>query len=274
MDATMDFDVDSEIRRELALVLECGALVRERPDGHAEPGSDLAEDEGRFPEIWATSVARRGLGQAVECVDAACALVLSGSWMTPQFALLRAVYESAGSAVWLLAPEDVDTRLARLLVQHRESWRYSAKAFSGTPLDDGGEHDERQQWATNAAARVGIDPAKGKAGGFEALIESIDDLPGHPESLLTAWRVCAGVSHAKTWALQTIITEVDSIDVYEHGRMSAVVPDRGLFLSNLRVARRTVQQAWCLYRIRVAVRPHSMRLGLVRKDTNGNAVRS
>lgn len=266
-------DIDREIRMELERVLEIGSQVAERPDHRAEPGSDLAVDEARFPDIWTATVARRGLMHAVECVEAACTLVLSGSWTYSQFALLRAAYESAGAAVWLLASEEVDTRLARLLDQHRESWRYSAKAYSGTPLDDGGEHHERQQWAIDAAAGLGIDLAMGKSGGFEKLIEVIDDLPQHPGSLLTAWRICSGVSHAKTWALNTVTTEVGSDVLYEHGRMSARVPNRNLFLTDLCVARRVVQQAWGLYRIRTTARPHEMKLQLVPLDRDGNVVR-
>lgn len=268
----MNQDIDREILRELEQVRVINASVRERPDHHAEPASDLAEDEARFPDIWSASVVRRGLHHAAECIDAACTLMLSGDWVNPQFALLRAVYESAGTAVWLIEAEDVDTRLARLIEQHRESWRFSAKAYSGTPLDDSWEHETRQRWATDAAAGLGIDLARGKAGGFEALIKSIDDLPGHPESLLTAWQLCSGVSHAKTWALNTITEEVARTAVYERGRLSARVPNRGLFLTDLRVARRVVQRAWLLYRIRTTARPHQMKLELVQRTSGGNEV--
>jgi hypothetical protein len=40
--------------------------------------------------------------------------VLNWQWTTPQFALLRAAYESAGATAWLLQPDDIDTRLAVL----------------------------------------------------------------------------------------------------------------------------------------------------------------
>ncbi len=265
-------EYDRDIHRELEQVLQIGSLVHKKPDHHADNNSDLANDEARFPDIWAATVARRGLVYAVENVEAACTLVLNAPWTTPQFALLRAAYESAGAAVWLLDSDDVDTRLARLIWHHRDSWRYSAKAYSGTPIDDGGEHQERQQWATDAAQRLGIDIANGKSGGFEKLIESIDDLPGHPESLLTAWRICSGVSHAKTWALTTVTTEVASKALYEHGRMSARAPDTGLFLHTLCVARRVVQQAWWLYRIRTTARPHGLTQKLVLLDRDGNEV--
>ncbi|MFD5812606.1 hypothetical protein [Rhodococcus aetherivorans] len=214
-----DVDIDRVIRIELDQLEVISTFVRERPDHHAELGSDLAADETRFSDIWAATVSRRGLSHACECIEAACTLMLTESWTSPQFALLRASYESAGAAAWLLVPDDVDTRLSRLIWQHCESWRYSAKAYGGTPIDDGGEHEERQRWATSVAVQLNVDLSKGKSGGFEKLIESIDDLPGHPESLLTAWRICSGVSHAKTWALNAVTTEVESIELYKHGRI-------------------------------------------------------
>jgi len=267
-----DVDIDIVIRDELDDLKAISALVHQRPDHYAEPGSDLAEDENRFSDIWAATVSRRGLSHACECIEAACRLMLTDSWISPQFALLRASYESAGAAAWLLMPDDVDTRLSRLIWQHRESWRFSAKVYSGTRLDDGGEHEERQLWANAAAAQSKVDLAKGNPGGFEKLIESIDDLPGHPQSLLTAWRICSGVSHAKTWALNAVTTEVESFELYEHGRVSGRVPNRELFLTDLQVARRVVQRAWGLYRIRTTARPHTMTLNLVKKDSEGNVL--
>ncbi|ABK68163.1 hypothetical protein MAV_0285 [Mycobacterium avium 104] len=178
---SMDSDAtDAGIRNELARVLAIVEVVTERPDHHAETSSDLAADEARFPDIWAATVARRGLVHAAENFEAACLLMLNGDWTAPQYALLRAAYESAGAATWLLQPGDIDTRLARLLWQHRESWRYSTKAYGGTPLDH--DREERQRWADDAAARLGIDLRAGRSGGFENLIEEIDDLPGQPES--------------------------------------------------------------------------------------------
>lgn len=197
--------------------------------------------------------------------------MLNGLWSYPQYALLRAAYESAGATVWLLLPEDTDTRLARLIYQHRESWKYSAKAYSGTPLDDGGEHEDRQQWATDAAARLQIDLSLGNPRGYEKLIQSVDDLPGRPESLLTAWQLCSGVSHAKTWALNEVIVQVESTELYEHGRLVACEPNLDLFLTMLRTARRAVQYAAVMYRIRTTARPHSIALELVEKTVDGGS---
>jgi hypothetical protein len=233
----------------------------------ADRGSDLAVDEDRFPDIWATSLAHRGLTHACECIEAAGALMLNGVWSYPQYALLRAAYESAGATVWLLLPEETDTRLARLIYQHRESWKYSSKAYSGTPLDDDGEHEARQQWATDAAARLQIDLSQGNPRGYEKLIQSIDDLPRRPESLLTAWQLCSGVSHAKTWAMSEVIVQVESTELHEHARLVAYEPNLDVFLTMLRTARRAVQYAGVLYQIRTTTRPHSMVLELVENTT-------
>ncbi|GAB2672832.1 hypothetical protein GCM10027169_38440 [Gordonia jinhuaensis] len=266
-----DREFSDSIRKELASRDETASFLREHWSHHADAGSDLAEDETRFPDIWAATVARRLLLHANECIEAGSLLMLNGDWAVPQFALLRAVYESAGSAVWLLQPEDADVRLARLLSQHRESWRYSEKAYRGAPLDVS-EQEQRQRWADSAAARLGLDLKSAKAGGYEKLIEAVDDLPAHPESLLTAWRLCSGVSHAKTWALNEVTTEIGSHAMYEHGRVSQRIPNRELFLTDLRIARRTIQHAFVLYRIRTTARPHDLVLRLVRLDADGSEV--
>ncbi|CCQ18245.1 putative uncharacterized protein [Rhodococcus sp. AW25M09] len=259
---------DHAIQTELTHVQSIHDAVEEKAGHRADAHSDLAADEARFPEIWATSVAQRGLVHACECIEAAGALMLNWSWFYPQFALLRAAYESAGATVWLLSAEDTDTRLARLIYQHQESWRYSSRAFDGTPLDDNGEHQERQQWVNDVATRLQIDPRRGNPGGYEKLIKAIDDLPGHPESLLTAWQLCSGVSHAKTWALNTVTTEVESSTLYAHGTLSGRVPNSDLFLSTLRIARRSAQYAWALYQIRTTTRPHTLSLKTVQRDND------
>ena len=59
----------------------------------------------------------------------------------------------------------------------------------GTPLlvqtlrEKRAEQVERQQWATDAAAKLRINLRNGDPGGFQKLISSIDDLPQHPQSL-------------------------------------------------------------------------------------------
>ncbi|ORI20824.1 hypothetical protein BJD99_07355 [Rhodococcus sp. 1163] len=257
-----DADFDDAVRAELTSLDSIKTYLQDNPGRHAAPESDLAEDEDRLPHIWVATTAQRALLHACECIEASSALMLNWNWSFAQFALLRAAYESAGSTVWLLIPEESDLRLARLLCQHNDSWKYSAKAYMGTPLDDGGEHQARQQWTTYIAAEINIDLKKGRSGGFENLIDSIEDLPDQPESLLTAWRVCSGVSHAKTWAMTTVTTEVDSAELYEHGRLSGRVPNLDLFLTHLRVARRTVQRAWVYYQIRTTPRPHPIALRL------------
>jgi hypothetical protein len=46
---------------------------------------------------------------------------------------------------------------------------------------------------------AGVGSSECRFPGFETLIDSVDDFPGQSQSLPTAWRLCSGVSHAKTW---------------------------------------------------------------------------
>lgn len=108
----------------------------------AQPNSDLSVDLARLPDIWATTVVHRSLTHTVECLSVAGALIPGDAWIHAPFVLLRGAYESAAVAVWLLEPDSAEDRLTRLIAQHGDSWRYSAKAYSGTPLEDGGLHGE------------------------------------------------------------------------------------------------------------------------------------
>jgi hypothetical protein len=226
----------------------------------AQPGSDLSIDESRLPDIWTTTVVHRSLKHVVECLSVAGALVPGEEWMHAPFVLLRGAYESAALAVWLLEPDSVDARLNRLIAQHEDSWKYSAKAYSGTTLDDGGLHDTRRKSVTRMIEDAGVDPSECRFPGFERLIESADDFPGDGKSLLTAWRVCSGVSHAKTWALNAVSIEVDRISEFEHGHISARVANPGLAVTLLAAGRRTVERARALCAVRTSARPHSIRV--------------
>ena len=100
---------------------------------------------------------------------------------------------------------------------------------------------------------------KGISGAYEHLIGSIDDLPNEPGSLLTAWRACCAVSHAETWSMLTVTSEIESGDLHEHGRINGRMPNLGLFLLTC-VARRTLQHSRVYYQIRTRPRPHSKAL--------------
>jgi hypothetical protein len=260
---------DQRLDRELSTLRGLDSWLRTPAACAAQPNSDLSADASRLPDIWATSVVHRSLTHAVECLSAAGAVIPGGEWMHAPFVLLRGAYESAALAEWLLEPDSVDVRLTRLIAQHGDSWKYSAKAYSGTTLEDGGLHDERRQYVTRMIEVAGVDPSECRLPGFERLIESVDDFPGQGESLLTAWRLCSGVSHAKTWALNEVSVEVDRTGEFEHGHISARVANPGLAITLLGVGRRTVQRARALCAVRTTARPHSIRVEMRSIPTGG-----
>ena len=259
----MDSDMAGKLNSEmLKLAAFDEALRTQQALQHAEPGSDLSVDEARLPDVWATTVVHRSLLHTVECLRAAGEQIMSEAWMHTPFVLMRGAYESAALAVWLLEPESADVRLGRLIAQHKASWKYSQTAYSGTPLDDKGLHDARLAYAAKMIEIAGVDPSECKLPGFEKLIKDVDDFPGEERSYLTAWRVCSGVSHAKTWALDTVTTEVDRKHISGHVGLSARMPDLELAFRFLCVGRRTVERA-CIWRdIRRTARPHSIRMGM------------
>ncbi|WP_333894114.1 hypothetical protein [Mycolicibacterium gadium] len=261
-------DVDRRLDEELNRLNQLEESLRDPQGCVARPNSDLSADVARLPDIWATSVVHRSLRHAIECLYAAGTLLSDGEWLHAPFVLARGAYESSALAVWLLQPDSADARLSRLIAQHGDSWRYSEKAYGGTTLDDDGFHSERRQYAAKMSAIAGVNKSECRFPGFERLIESVDDFPGQGESLLTAWRLCSGVSHAKTWALNEITVEVDRLDESEHLHFSARVPNRSLGVTFLGVGRRTVERASIVLSIRTSTRPHGIRMQMRRSTAD------
>lgn len=253
------------LNRELQILDRLNSWLRIPRICTAQPDSDLSVDESRLPDEWTTSLVHRSLAHAVECLTVAGTLIQNQGWMHAPFVLLRGAYESAGLAVWLLEPDSADIRLARLIVQHKDSSEYMKKAYDGTPLE---LLDEQQQYATQMAKTAGIDLRDGAFRGYQAVIKSLDDFPGQAESLLTAWRLCSGVSHAKTWALNVITTEVSRTQDGEYGHKTVRKSDPILATSLLSVGRRTVERACVLSTIRTTARPHSIQLELTALPLN------
>ncbi len=56
----MSIPLDQSISQALEEVLRVQETADAIPLGHSVPKCDLAVDEDRFPDIWATTVVRRG----------------------------------------------------------------------------------------------------------------------------------------------------------------------------------------------------------------------
>ena len=80
--------------------------------------SDLAGDREQIPDLWLDTIATRRLKVAVDYLAGVRDLVTSGIHYYAPFPLLRAVLESAATAVWLLESDERPVRLRRLVGLH------------------------------------------------------------------------------------------------------------------------------------------------------------
>ena len=78
-----------------------------------EDRSDSAGDRKQIPDLWLDTIATRRLKVAVDYLKGVRDLVTGGIHYYAPFPLLRAVLESAATAVWLLESDERSIRLKR-----------------------------------------------------------------------------------------------------------------------------------------------------------------
>jgi len=178
-----------------------------RPTAAVEPGSPLAGDARRSPELQVAHAAYSAIVNAVDHLHALKTLIQDARVVHTHapFTLLRAATEASATAVWLLDPPSRQERLRRRLKLGRhEAWE-AGKARELMPqhvlgsVRSAGERIE----AIKALARTNdIEPSE-VCGQFsyEQVVRRAGDttkLGGDMAALL--WRLCSGFAHGREWA--------------------------------------------------------------------------
>lgn len=122
------------------------------------------------------------------------------------FTLLRGSMEASAYALWLLAPDDTETRLkrfARLTIESQRKYHDVITTWDLSRDTDGSDAAAVSSTAKIEAlfASAGVDPAKYQ--GSKSLIEKAGEyvpsgeLPWMP---VVAWQVASGVAHGMPWS--------------------------------------------------------------------------
>lgn len=121
------------------------------------------------------------------------------------FTLLRGSMEASAYALWLLAPNDTETRLkrfARLTIENQEKYLDVITAWHLSRGTDGAGTAVASNAKVEALfASAGVDPARYQ--GPKSLIEKAGkyvpsgELPWKP---IVAWQVASGVAHGMPWS--------------------------------------------------------------------------
>lgn len=228
-----------------------------RPVELPMPGSELAVDDEITDPRRLSHQVLASVRAAADHFHAASLLISAGRTVhaNAQFTLLRAALENAATAVFVLGPDDRQSRVFRSL---RVTW--------GDVVD---QH--------NLLDNVGQSMRKSRAD-FKAELQSVARRQGMPESevakiaarplsystivetagiesfgkagpvVLKTWMLNSGSAHGKQWAAlvmidRTNLMATDDVDVLQ-GRITA--PTLQLRLS-ASVARRMIEKAWALY---------------------------
>lgn len=222
-----------------------------------EPDSDLAGDRAQVPDLWVDTLATRRLKVAVDYLAGVRDLVNSGTHFYAPFALLRAVLESAATAVWLLKPDDRKTRLERLIGLHIDDTnnKRSVQAMLPEDLRDPLDHEPGiNQMITDS----GSPRRRCKFPDYTMVTKTIDDLPGEGGSVYLSWKVCSGFSHGMTWATTGLIPQSNRVQVGPSLHRAEISPNYQLVAAQVLTAVRTIEHAHCLFEVRRIGRPHSV----------------
>jgi hypothetical protein len=222
-----------------------------------EDRSDLAGDREQIPDLWLDTVATRRLKVAVDYLAGVRDLVSGGLHYYAPFPLLRAVLESAATAVWLLESDERPVRLRRLVGLHiddtnnKKSVQFMLPEQYRDPFD-------HEPGIKKMIQESGSPRGKCKFPDYTAVFKTIDDLPGEGASMLLAWRVCSGFSHGLTWATTGLIQQTNRAQVGPTLHRFDGTPNYQLVATMVRTAVRTIELADCYFQVRRTARPHDI----------------
>lgn len=184
------------------------------PDLTPEPGSSLAGDDRATNPFqlshgiaFAIAVANDYLGGVVDLVveDDGSSNVAVGTRPYALYGLLRASFENAATAVWLLCPRQRSERIRRRFQQVLADAKNSDKALTAIGKPET-QHAQRLRRVTDLADKAGISIPK-RWPGYHEIVRSAGesfDLGGGTAEMV--WRALSGAAHGDSWAVLTLVT--------------------------------------------------------------------
>lgn len=173
-----------------------------------EPGSDIAADHLRFPDLRLVDSVNRSLHHSFDNLWALNVLLQRDS---PQhfapYTLARAALETAATATWLLAPGSQEERLARRIRLEIDDASEAKKVANAAGRDGDTEWVRRKADLLEALERAGLPLPPGDRLSYVTIIQAIEDAAGTPMSVEVAWRVSSGMTHGKLYAFQALAVE-------------------------------------------------------------------
>lgn len=210
------------------------------------PHSDMANDDGQLGEYTQSSLAELLLASAAEQL---LLIGVSVKSILPAFAfysLIRVSIELTSSAIWLLTPNDPQTRIKRRLsleLHYLGDFKTAARDSHSPEAvrdweSDASDHDRRIS-AVIRANRITLDQVKKERPvvtnmvreGSQLAVESSGDSNGiGPLAYLQVWRVSSGYAHGRDWARAVFSSRVNLPEQSNPNRVGVTVSLPNLLL--------------------------------------------
>lgn len=180
------------------------AAVSASPRPEPAPGSELADDDQHLPGFPGSSLMRIGLDTAIEHLHGLGVLFIDAQVAHPHvpLTLLRASLQDAAEAVWLLAPNQQDERLLRVLRIWYRDFGDRAEYEKIKPQQPGRKTGvDRQADMIALAKTLRLNP--GTVGGklhTTSMIAQAADLVGRRDEAQRLWSLSSGLAHGRYWA--------------------------------------------------------------------------
>lgn len=239
-----------------------------RPSEDVDPASELGLDDAATDPRRLSHLALTGLAAAVDHFHASRTLIAAGRVFhgNAQFTLLRAALENAATAVYMLVPDDRDTRILRTLRvawsdvndQHSlvDTMREQAQRRGVRPIAE--PKTSKSAWK-GRLQKVAKD--RGMSSKDVALVaanlpysvivrDAAKDAfgPEQGEVALLCWKVNSGATHGKQWEA---ITKVDRSTLLPTAdptvRQGRTMPSEDQLRLSAAVAKKMIEKGWALF---------------------------
>jgi hypothetical protein len=244
---------DAKDRRQLLAVLLhidpwLSRINQDSEPEKPEPGSPMHADDNRLDPYQISHAAWSSLSHAVDHLHCLRTLVRDAGiiHMYAPYTLMRAAFENACSAVWLLQPNRRDERITRRLRLATSDINHGEDAKKITGKSGPRTRQERIEQVRQIAAKCGIDEkAATSRFSYKEIIEAVGD----PEKImLLLWNTCSGMAHGDLWAMAAAAEMIERPDKSTvHVGAFKVSANVGLLAQFTTITVGMTDSAWKLY---------------------------
>lgn len=191
-------------------------------------GSILSDDDQASRPFQVSHIAWHSLTHSVDNLRALRVLTVQGEYpdlhvTTHPYAaypLLRAAIENASTTVWVLAPDDRDTRLTRRFRLALQNARHGddAAAILGLTATAKKDHADRLRVLLADLPLISMSACRKQAGFALIVREAAEGYGSDPDTAEVIWRLLSALTHGDQWATATF-TDRDEVEVSEDGKV-------------------------------------------------------